>query len=201
MNYSIIIPSCKSRDELQKFIGPIKKTVLKDVPIILTGFPVSAATNRNYGLDKCKTEYCIMLDDDINGFFSGWAEELLKPFELCKNVVMVSARLMKENKIDTALMMNIQPRMEYLYQIIDDQFLPSACIAFKNDGTRFDENFVGSSWEDTDFCVSLQKKNQYGLWIINNKVKLIHKNEMKSGNPKVFAQNRKYFEQKHGRVP
>jgi glycosyltransferase involved in cell wall biosynthesis len=192
--YDIIIPTCKSHKEIEPQVKAIQETVSKDIQIIVTGFKISAAANRNYGLQQAKAPYVVMLDDDITGFSPGWSEYLIRTVQKF-TAAMVSARLINSDG-SCALMMNIIPFLADPYQVVDG-YLPSACIAFRNDGTRFDENFEGSGWEDTDFCDSLHTKYPRGKFIIDNSVQLIHANEMKNGNAQMFERNKKYYMRKH----
>ena len=198
MEYDILIPSCKYYNEISDLIDEIEPTLPEGVNIIHSGFKTCASTNRNYTLSRSKAPYVIMMDDDIGGFFKGWSEKLINLLIHNKNVTMVSARLINE-KCEPALMMNIQPDLSGRYQIVNG-YLPSACIAFRNNGARFDEEFIGSSWEDTDFCDTLHSIHPNGVFIIDNEVRLIHKNEMKSGDSSTFFRNKAYYVKKHGRV-
>ena len=198
-DYSICIPTCKPMNEVQELVDDIRATIPSDIPIFTSGYKVSASVNRNFCLMKAKTKYVIMLDDDISGFTCGWAEGMLEPFELCNNVAMVSARLMRDRRTP-GIMMSIDFKFEMTFQLVKEQFLPSSCIAFVNDGTRFDENYVGSGWEDTDYCESLQRKYPQHFWLINNNVQLIHANEMKNGQDGNYQINQRYYKKKWGGV-
>ena len=187
----IIIPTNKELKKLKKQISNIESTVNGDYKVLPTCFKASAATNRNYGLNQAKSEIVIMLDDDIKGFFHNWANLLIESLQ-DPDVVMVSARLMhNENK--AGLMMNIKPDLSKDVVEVKDRMLPSACIAFRNDGTRFDEAYIGAGYEDTDFCMQLNEKYPNGKYMIDNRVKLIHKNEMKNQLNGQLMRNKYYF--------
>ena len=195
--YDILVPTCKPYEKVKELVARIMETSDTTAGNLhVTCKNVSASINRNYALQHATAPVVIMLDDDISGFYPGWDETLVEALHLSSNHVMVSARLMnKDNTPGT--MMNITPNLTGEFQYVNG-FLPSACIAFYNDGTRFDENFIGSGWEDTDFCVSLQKKYPKGEFLIANEAKLIHNNEMKNGNGIMFAKNKAYYLKKHG---
>ena len=195
--YDILIPTCKPYDKVKELVARIMETSDTTAGnLFVTCKNVSASINRNYALQYATAPVVIMLDDDISGFFPGWDEMLVEALYLSPKHVMISARLMNANNTP-GMMMSIEPNLEGKFQYVNG-FLPSACIAFHNDDTRFDENFIGSGWEDTDFCVSLQKKYPEGEFLIANEVKLVHNNEMKNGNSVMFEKNKAYFEQKHG---
>lgn len=195
--YDIIIPTYRSKKGIKKQLEQVKLTS-NPVKLISTHINSSASVNRNYGLNQSVSEYIIMIDDDIKGFYNGWAEDLLKPFELFDNVSMVSARLM-HNKTKTAVMMNIIPDLTVDYQILEDKHLPSAAIAFKNSSLRFDEFFKGGGFEDTLYCDELNLINPEGLYIVNNKCKLIHKNETKNQS-QYFNFNKNYYFQRRNNL-
>ncbi len=192
----IIIPTCKTKTQLNPFIKKVQESISDRFRLLPTCFRASASTNRNFGLNMSMSKIVIMMDDDIAGLFPGWADELIKPLQ--EGVSMVSARLM-QSKTKVGVMMNIKPDLSVEHQLIEDKLLPSACIAFYKDDTRFDESYIGSGWEDTDFCFQLNDKYPEGKYIINNNVKLIHKNEMKNqlANHN-FLINQSYFRNKWG---
>jgi len=161
-----------------------KKELEKNTPgvnIFYTGQKTSAAINHNYGIENTDDDIIVSMDDDLFGFFPGWLEELIKPLE-DENVKLVGARLFDKHG-------KIQPTSSGSNNLNDDyvdvtkQHLPATCIAFRRkdigDDVRFDEKFIGSGWDDTDFCEQLKAKFPKGKLVINNKVKLIHANEMK----------------------
>lgn len=197
--YDILVPTCKSYEKVKDLVARIMETSDTTAGnLFVTCKNVSASVNRNYALQHATAPVVIMLDDDIEGFFPGWDEMLVDALYDGPEHRMVSARLM--NKDGTpGTMMDIKPYLDSEFQFVKG-FLPSACIAFHNDGTRFDENFIGSGWEDTDFCVSLQKRYPEGEFLIANEVKLVHNNEMKNGNSVMFERNKNYFFKKHGGV-
>ena len=77
--------------------------------------------------------------------------------------------------------------------------VPTACVAFRNDGLRFDEHFIGSGFEDDDFCKQHKAKNPFAKFVIANNVKLIHENEMKNQSGKFWEHNKIVFEKKWGK--
>lgn len=204
----IIIPTYKPIKKLKNFLSKLAESISDNYNIITTCFPVSAATNRNYGLNEATSDIVIMIDDDIKGFFPGWADKLLEPLE-DKNVVMSSARLM-HSKTKTGLMMSIIPDLSGKYQtetieygsplknIIPIRLLPSACVAFRRNDFRFDEAYLGAGYEDTDACMQLNEKYPNGVYVINNEVKIIHRNEMKQQLNGQLEHNKRYFHWKWG---
>lgn len=197
--YDILVPTCKLQSKLMDFTRSILDTTDTTAgDLIMTHKQVSAAVNRNYALEYATAPVVIMLDDDISGFYPGWDRELVEALMESESHVMVSARLMHTDGTP-GIMMNFTPDMSCKFQYTQG-FLPSSCIAFRNDGSRFDENFIGSGWEDTDFCETLQKRYPAGQFLIANGVKLVHANEMKQGNRTNYVKNHQYYIEKHGRI-
>jgi len=194
MKPDIIIPSNKPEWKLRKQIKAICETS-PGCRVIPTCFDTSAATNRNWGLNHA-CDIVVMVDDDIWGYFPGWAAMLAAPLA-DPGVVMVSARLMK-TKTKPGVMMNIRLDLSADIVEVPDQVLPSACIAIRNDGTRFDEAYLGAGFEDTDYCMQLNEKYPEGRYLIRNDVKMIHRNEMKGQQDWRFMNNRTRYMRKWG---
>lgn len=189
----ILIPTCNSAYEPApvKYYSP-------DCDIIKTGFPLSAAKNRNYCLDHVIVgEIAIMLDDDIEGFYEGWVGDLIKPME-DPAVVMVSARLLNpDGSFGSTCSRCYDPDPEEI-EIKSNGvcILPTAAISFRHRGHRFDENFVGSGFEDNDWCQQYLSADPGAKFIQSNLCRLIHRNEMKNQKGKIWNHNMLYFHNK-----
>ncbi len=158
----------------------------------------SAATNRNICLEQGGSEIIIMIDDDIQGFFHGWAHYLIKPL-LDPWIGMVSARLFNVNGTVQKTCMHNDALSPELITLTPEpnRIMPSAAIAFRRTNLRFDENFLGSGWEDTDFCRQYWQKFPNCKFVVTNACKLVHRNEMKSQGVH-WARNKEYFKKKWG---
>lgn len=187
----IIIATCKNREEVQPMIDEIRNNTPEEHRIIATCQPLSASKNRNFGLSFANSEIIVMLDDDITGFYEGWLTDLLKLFEE-KNVILVSARLLDKNG-KTNDNMGMRWKNE-----IEDKKVTTAAVAFRKNDLMFDEEFINSGYEDTDFMLRLGAEFPDMKFVIANNCRLIHLNEMKGQNDlKSFEHNRKYFISKH----
>jgi hypothetical protein len=193
----ILIPTMKSCDDIEFMYYNLSKTVMKTrTHIFATCLKISASANRNIALNGCYGyDIIVMMDDDITGFYDGWLEELVKGFtdEFC----MMSARLINEDGTN-AYMLSENNDMDKPVVISESRELPTACIIFRKDELRFDENFIGSGFEDNDFCKQMGLKYPDKKFGINNNVKLIHKNEKKNQHGKYWEHNKKYFNEKWG---
>jgi len=159
----------------------------------------SASANRNWCLDRCESDVAIMLDDDISGFYPGWHEDLTRPFT-DPLVCIVSARLMTPDGLLALTCSEIYDLKPETIEVVpsDHCAVPTAAIAFRNVGVRFDEAFRGSGWEDNDFCFQFRARNPDFKIIQSNECRLIHANEQKNQSEH-WKHNRFYFYSKwHG---
>jgi glycosyltransferase involved in cell wall biosynthesis len=207
MKPDILIPTCKDDYELAGQIGEIimAEPEIDGDRIIYSCYDKSAAFNRNYCLNLARSGIVVMIDDDISGFLPGWSEKLIEPLLKCRDIIYVSARLMNNEGLAQHLVgyfgtpqrvMGFSDNL--ISPIVPVNTAPSAAVAFRNDGTRFDEAYVGSGWEDTDFVRQLKVKYPGGKVVINNEVKLIHANEMKNQLGENYKINKEYFIKKWG---
>jgi hypothetical protein len=191
----IVIPTLKKTYEIKPLIDSIL-SVTGDCNVVASCIPVSAAKNRNMLIDMTSSPVFITVDDDITGFFKGWTDILLKPFRN-KKVHVVSARLMSDEK-QYGIMMNMETDKTSEYARVD--FVPGACCALRRNGLRFDEKYIGSGYEDTDYMMQVRKLDESAKILIANRCKLIHLNEMKNQkDTHVF--NRAHFVSKWGEIP
>lgn len=182
---SIIIPTVKTEGEIASLISEIKNSVAYELNLIIASdINKSAAENRNVGLDKAKTEFIIMCDDDMERFSCDWDRDLVEALKYT-GASMVGARLLNP---DGTLQKTNYKNIDLSKDFIEVRRMITACCAFRNTTLRFDENYIGSGFEDTDFCKQLG-----GKFFVANKVKVTHRNENKNPHKK---QNKKYFKEK-----
>jgi hypothetical protein len=165
--------------------------------IIATCQPVSAAVNRNLGLDQAFSEVVLMVDDDVTKFPAGWNLKLEQLLCMESNAVMVSAHLLTTSG-QPAQMLGDPERKERGVGEVTRRELPTACIALWNDGLRFDEQYVGSGWEDTHFCAALKVVYPEGRFLVDFDVAVVHLNEMKRQGVN-FSSNRTKYESVWGK--
>ncbi len=201
--YSIVIPTIKPRSELQSLLKEIKATTVGSYEIIVTSDlepnqPVSASINRNIGLKAAKYRFIIMIDDDISNLPNKWNLTLTDPLRE-ERYMITSARLM--NSDWTPGVMTDQSS-DLTSEIVTVRQVPSACIAFrKKDVThphsiKFDEGYIGSGFEDTDFNMQMKEEFPGREIVICNKVKVIHKNERKNQVGDNWIKNQQFFVKK-----
>lgn len=192
MKIDIIIPSCKTEYECRGQLDQIKITRKTKGDIIFTGLKESASKNRNYGLEQSSSDIVIMLDDDIIGFYEGWDLDLIKYLDPIK-CRFIAGRLLDTNS-QLGPMNGVIRSLDHLdYYKADGNEVPTAVCAFYKEDIRFDENYIGSGFEDTDYCRQIMKKYPESEVRINNICKLIHTHEMKNQSGKYMIHNKEYF--------
>jgi glycosyltransferase involved in cell wall biosynthesis len=184
MKVSILIATLRPEEELADLIQQIHETAAHDIDLIIVSGDRSCSVNRNIGLNKVNTEYVIMCDDDIDELPLGWDKALIDALKMT-GASMVGARLLNPDK-------TLQPVNYKSYDLSKDwvkvKTMITTCCAIRNATLRFDENFVGGGFEDTDFCRQLG-----GEFYVVNTVKVVHRNECK----RPFKQkNKSYFREK-----
>lgn len=195
----ILIPTCKAVTEIEPLVAELQAYG----EVVTSCRKASASENRNFCLQQVVlNEVAIMLDDDIQGFYTGWVEDLVKPM-VDPRVVMVSARLMTADGI------RFGPTCSRVAAAYPDEIvvpfhwpctLPTAAIAFRHRGHTFDEAFVGSGWEDNDWCLQYQIADRSAVFVQSNRCKLRHMNEMKNQHGFNWDHNKAYFEKKWSHI-
>lgn len=198
MKLDICLPTLRTLPEVLPQIRQMESTAGTDCRIIASCQPVSAACNRNFCLDLASTPIIVMMDDDMEGWFPGWATKLVEPLLACPEVVMVSARLMAPNgELGPSCYRNRDLSQRWVtIPPARECVMPSAAIAFRNWGIRFDPEFQGSGWEDNDFCFNYLAMDPAAQFVVNNEVKLVHRNEEKQQKGAVWQVNHAYFRKK-----
>lgn len=199
MSHSITIPSCKSIDELRMMVEAIKTLDRVPQTYLPSGFAVSAAVNRNYCLMNApESDFIIMMDDDIGGFFEGWQDELVRPLEEFPRCRMASARLMTPEG-SLSPMMGTDSNLGKEFSPGGKAIL-SACIAFRQkdvEGIWYDEGYVGSGFEDSDYCFQMRDRYSDMDIVVNNECQLVHYHAM-TNQKEHFLDNQKRFLSKWG---
>ena len=175
-------------------VAEIRATAGGAPRILATCRMASAAVNRNAALRAAQTLAVIMLDDDVGGFAPDWNLQLEAALD-APDAVMVSARLMHKNGAPGQMLGNPPYDAGSTETVeVPRRELPTACIVFRNIGMSFRETYVGSGWEDTDFCAQLRGVYPSGRFLVHNGVRVTHYNEMKNQGPHFVANQARYVE-------
>lgn len=203
LKIDIVIPTCKNLKEIESQRLEIQKNTSEEnyLGIWISGFLISASKNRNEVHKACKGDIIVSLDDDIQGFYPGWLTKIVTPLIEDENIRFASARLMNKDG-SIGFMMTSKKDLSQDYEIVSR--CPTSAFAYRRKDFEelkgfwnefslpFDENFIGSGWEDDAICHDLVKRFPETKIIINNKVKLIHLNEQKNQKENL-AINKEYF--------
>jgi len=191
----IVIPAFKVGENLERLLNEILKNTVPPYNLILISKEQSASKNRNYGLNRSKSPYVIMCDDDIRNLPFGWNRRLIQTLKENPELIAVSARLMNADGTpgrNTANNFNLSDEMV----LVD--MIPTACCIFRKTDLRFDERYIRAGWEDTDFFMQM-KQNLRGKFAIDNRVKVVHLNEEKLGGGVGNRENMELFFKKWGK--
>ena len=190
----ILIPTCRPREDLTSMIESLDKTSNGLEIFASCQQGASASINRNLCLDQIHVgETAIMLDDDVEGFYDGWVNDML--FALFNpRVVVASARLLKANgEFGPTCSRCMDPYpLEIEVKRHKHCVLPTAAIIFRHHGHRFDENFIGSGWEDNSWMAEYCKADLNAIFVQSNRCKLIHLNCM-SNQKNTWDHNKSHF--------
>lgn len=193
----ILIPTMLTREQVAAQVAAIR-AVTPGADIFASCLKASASVNRNACLDQIKVvESAIMIDDDIEGFYPGWQNDLAAGLDV-ENAVMVSARLLNPdgtfgptcsgNRDPSPLEIPLTP-MTSRPQCI----MPTAAIAFIHRGHRFMESMIGSGWEDNAWCAEYVAADPGARFVQSNRCKLIHRNEAKLQRGPYWNHNKDEF--------
>lgn len=206
----VIVPTRSSRERLSGLVRQIEETAGVPVVVHVTGCDGSAAVNRNAGLDlavrgrrSSADDLVAMVDDDVEFFLPrsrGWLRRMLLRMSR-PEVVMVSAQLHRSDG-KFAYMTGLQdcglePRLAG-ETVVPSRRLLTACCAFKPSGCRFDESFVGSGFEDIDFCRQLAIARPDGVFVVCHAAGVVHRNECKEQGGENWDRNLAHYEGKWG---
>lgn len=194
----ILIPTMLTPEQVAPQIAAIR-AVTPDADIFASCLKASASVNRNACLDQIRPgDVAVMADDDVEGWYKGWDDDLLKGLWDVDNAVMVSARLLTPdgsfgptcacNFDKTPMEITLRPRPASPHCI-----MPTAAIAFVHRGHRFCEDFKGSGWEDNDFCAQYVAADPDAAFVMSNRCKLVHRNEQKMQHGSYWAHNKEVF--------
>lgn len=198
----ILIPTCRPIDQLQPMIESLVKTTdgLEIFASCMQG--ASASINRNLCLDQLIVgETAIMLDDDIEGFYEGWVNDML--FALINpRVVVASARLLKANgefgPTCSDIMDPYPLEIEVPVKKTKHSVIPTAAIIFRHIGLTFDTQFIGSGFEDNDWMFQYHRQIPDCIFVQSNRCKLVHMNAMRNQKGDYWRHNKTYFFKKWG---
>jgi hypothetical protein len=147
----------------------------------------SVVANRLACLTESKASYVLWLDDDVIFETPNWDVALFNSLYSDSSIGIVS--IWAKNAWQLKKFGNSYKR--------PDGFVNDVCGAVmmcrKINNVNFDTNYVGSQWEDTDYCYAVRKAGYKVLQ--NNNLYCIHVNQEVNRN---YSENEVYFKKKWG---
>jgi len=192
MTIDIIIPTIRTREEIAPLVAEIERTAGCDVRVIATCQQVSAAKNRNIGLDLSTSDPVIMVDDDMEQFPQGWAVRLCEVLAERPNCVMASPQLASPKGGAGCMMGGHAIRRDGITSA-QQRKLPTACVAIRRNPIRFDEAYIACGWEDDDYCAQLRLANPDAEFLVRHDLWIVHRNEAKGQFGENWKINEAYF--------
>jgi hypothetical protein len=188
----IIIPTCKNPDEVLTLKEEIFLTAGDECRVFATCAPVSAPKNRNRGLALADSDPFCMVDDDVFGLPQGWAVRLAEVLRQHPEAVMVSAQLAALDGKPGQMMGGFRAQREGVSEAAQKK-LPPACVAIRRNPVRFCEEYIGSGWEDDDYCARLRVLYPHAQFLVCHDVWVTHANEQKNQQGQFWEHNRAVF--------
>ncbi|MDZ7373237.1 MAG: radical SAM protein [candidate division KSB1 bacterium] len=189
LSADIIVPAYRPSASLMRLMNEIIEKTQPPYNLILIQKAQSAARNRNWGLERARSRYVIMVDDDITNLPYGWNRALIEILREHRHVLAVSARLFTPEGLPGK---NTANNFDLSSPLVPVEMIPTACCAFRNTDLRFDERYIRAGWEDTDFFLQLRKARP-GVFVIANTVQVVHLNEEKNDGGAANEYNRRLF--------
>lgn len=188
--FDICIPCWETSTKLDLTIasvieGPNKVTL--PCKFIINVAKQSVVANRLTCLTESKAPYVMWLDDDIQFREPGWDKILYDMIDEPEKIDKMKYGVIGVNVVHYKARTNVATRPH--------GFVSDVCGALmmtkKLPGVQFDSKYVGSQWEDTDYCYQVRKAG-YGVYQ-NNNIWILHYNEEKNRD---YTHNQAYFNSK-----
>jgi len=185
--FDICIPCWENSKKLNETIGNIIDSPVKvqlPVKFIINVQKQSVVKNRLDCLGRSKALYVLWLDDDIKFQTVGWDKHLYKKINSDPKLGVVGINIVHYQAA------NNNPTRVHGETV---GVCGAVMMTRKIEGVDFDLNYVGSQWEDTDYCVTCTKAG-YKVFQ-DNTLWALHYNEEKNRD---YSHNQTYFNKKWG---
>ncbi len=190
---SVIIPALEECARLQRAIASVRATADLPYQLVVSRARQCVAKNRNAGLSRATQDLVAFLDDDVV-LAPGWMSRLASALEQHADIGAASAHLVFPDGSPQSRRPALAPGE--LWEVT----IPGTCFMYSRarvGDTRFDERYVGSQWEDTDWMWRVQRR---GLrTVVVGGVTVVHDHDLRENQ--WLAENRAHFEQVWGRLP
>jgi hypothetical protein len=190
---SIIIPAYDDSANLRRVIWSIEQTVDLPYELIIARAKQCVAKNRNAGLDRATQDLTVFMDDDVL-LPAGWLSNLVSGLAKNEDIGAVSSLLIFPNGAPQTRRPDLKSGEMW------DVTAPGTCFVYSRrrvNDMRFDENYLGSQWEDTDWIWQVK---ELGLkTLVTGDVTVVHDHQIRENQ--WLVENMTYFQKKWGRMP
>lgn len=185
--FDICIPCWELSPKLKATIdslatGPAR--IASPAKLIINVEKQSVVRNRSACLAESSAPFVLWLDDDVVFEQKGWDDYLWQRINHNPQVGVIGVRVKHWQLLDRTPL-----RAEGLAADV----CGAVMMTRKLPGVGFDDHYVGSQWEDTDYCFEVRKAGYHVLQ--DNRVSVLHYNEEKNRN---YSDNQVYFCRKWG---
>jgi len=190
---SVIIPAYADCDRLRRAIWSVRQTADLPYELIVSLAPRCVAANRNAGLDRARQDLVAFLDDDVL-LPACWMSRLAAVLAGHPDIGAASGHLRFPNG-------SPQTRREHLPDgALWEVTIPGTCFLYSRarvGDERFDEGYLGSQWEDTDWMWRVRRR---GLrTVVVGGVHVVHDHNLSEN--RWLAENMRRFHDTWGRLP
>jgi glycosyltransferase involved in cell wall biosynthesis len=185
---SVCIPAYGFTPKLYRTTWSIGTTIdLPGCQLIIHAAKQSVAANRNACLRAARNDVICFVDDDVL-LPGGWLSAFVATLQSWPAVGAVGPRI-------TGVAGQAQNTMS---NIAEDQrvsaVIPGTVLCYSRErvgGLKFDEDYEGSQWEDTDWCMQVRSMGLDTICLGN--VHVLHDNGMVNGRGEVWERNKARF--------
>ncbi len=144
----ILIRCYSPGDRLRALLDNLTRVTRSPFNLILVVGKRHAVRNQNLALDRARTRYAVLLDDDIL-LTDGWLERLRETMDRTGAGAVSGRQLSMDGRA-------LYTGAGCAEGAIVEAPIGGTCFMFRNDlGLRFDEAYVRSQWDDVDFMFQL----------------------------------------------
>lgn len=185
VQFDICIPCWENSVKLDETIANVVESdVRAQMPIkfIISVEKQSVVKNRLDCLSRSKSSYVLWLDDDIKFQEQGWDWKLYNSLFTNPKRGITGVNVVHWQAADNRPTRPSGPLLDVCGAVMMCRKIP---------GVEFDPKYIGSQWEDTDYCYQVR---QAGYEVVqDNSLWVLHYNEEKNRD---YTHNRAYFNSK-----
>ncbi len=189
----VVLPVWSDSDHLRRTLWSIRRTADLPYSLIVSCARRSVAENRNAGLDRGRHDVTFFLDDDVL-LPPHWMSRLLSVLARRDDLGAVGPHLTFPNGAPQTRRPDLAPGE--LWEVT----IPGTVFVYSRrrvGDPRFDEAYLGSQWEDTDWMWQLRDRGFSTA--LTGDVHVLHEHAAKVN--RWLEENMRTFHEKWGRLP